>query len=468
MKQLPKEWKHANISAIFKKGNRTSPQNYRPVSLTSIVCKILESIIRDSVITHMTDNNLFSPKQFGFLAGRSTVLQLLKVLDIWTKILDQGGIIDVIYCDFMKAFDKVPHKRLLYKLEKYGITENTLGWIESFLNNRTQEVTINDAKSGSAPVTSGIPQGSVLGPILFVIYINDLPEVVDKDSYVFLFADDTKVCREIKSNADKVVLQMDIKNLLLWSEKWLLKFHPDKCVCMGVGYSEENQFQNTFYNMNGHVLKKTNCEKDLGVFFDDSLKFDKHINQTINKANCILGITKKTFDYMDKSMFCLLFKGLIRPHLEYAAPVWSPQQIKYKELLENVQRRATKLVPGLSKLTYPERLEHLKLPTLAYRRTRGDMINVYKIVYGGFDGSIRSMLPINMFGLRGNGKKIYIESCNKNIRGHNFTMRVRKLWNSLPEHVIQSESVKEFEGALDRHWSGQDLMYQDFKADIKI
>ena len=162
----------------------------------------------------MKENNLFSDKQFGFIMGRSTTLQLLHVLDIWTEILDQGGTLDVIYCDFMKAFDKVPHRRLVHKIEKYGIIGNILGWTKAFLSGRTQCVVLNDVKSKIAKVTSGIPQGSVLGPILFVIYINDMPEVVDKDSIVYLFADDTKVFRHIKSQEDTIQLQSDINSLL--------------------------------------------------------------------------------------------------------------------------------------------------------------------------------------------------------------------------------------------------------------
>ena len=186
------------------------PQNYRPVSLTSIICKTLESLVRDHIIEHMKLNNLFSEKQFGFISGRSTTLQLLHVLNIWTDILDQGGEIEAIYCDFMKAFDKVPHKRLIHK---YGIKGNVLGWIKAFLSNRTQCVNIGCATSNTALVTNGIPQGSVLGPILFVIYINDLPDIVDKDSHVFLFADDTKLFREINSPIDRIILQQDLSGL---------------------------------------------------------------------------------------------------------------------------------------------------------------------------------------------------------------------------------------------------------------
>ena len=223
-KKLPTQWKHAQVTAIFKKGSKTKAQNYRPVSLTSIICKLLESIVRDEIIDHMKTNKLFSPKQFGFIGGRSTTLQLLHVLNIWTEILDQGGELDVIYCDFMKAFDKVPHRRLAHKVNKYGIKNNVLGWITNFLSNRTQVVKVGNCNSEVRNVTSGIPQGSVLGPLLFVIYINDLPEVVSENSYVYLFADDAKVFREIKTHQDHIILQEDINKLMVWSNKWLLKF----------------------------------------------------------------------------------------------------------------------------------------------------------------------------------------------------------------------------------------------------
>ena len=439
------------------------------VNVLSRICAlyVMESIIRDAIIDHMKSNKSFSPKQFGFITGRSTVLQLLHVLNIWSEILDPGGNLDVIYCDFMKAFDKVPHKRLIYKTNKYGISGNVLGWISSFLNDRTQCVNINNVTSESAPVTSGIPQGSVLGPLLFVMYINDLPEVVDSKSFVFLFADDTKVFREINSEQDVNTLQKDIDNLLNWSNKWLLKFHPDKCVYMEVGHGNETKEQHK-YSMGGHNLSKSACEKDIGVDIDPHLQFETHINNIVNKANRILAIARKTFDCMDRVCFSYILKGLVRPQLEYAAPIWSPHLIKLKEIIENVQRRATKMVPGLSSLTYPERLRELNIPTLAYRRIRGDMIQVYKLTSGAYDKDFPTLLEKSTTGLRGNVKKLFIDRANKDIRKYNFSIRVRKIWNSLPNHVVNAESIESFEKGLDHHWKDQEVMYDNFKDEIKL
>ena len=478
-KTLPKEWKHANVSAIYKKQNKSLPSNYRPVSLTSIICKVLESIIRDAIVKHMNVNELFSKNQFGFLSKRSTILQLVRVLDIWSEILDQGGSLDVIYMDFMKAFDKVPHRRLVYKVGKYGIKGKLLNWINSFLSERTQCVVINGVTSGIGNVTSGIPQGSVLGPLLFVIYINDLPDLVDKFTLVFLFADDTKLFRHIQSSADVLILQSDIQKLSAWSKKWLLRFHPDKCVAMNLGNREHiisgyaytldgRKIEKSIYSMEGQALDITDCEKDLGVHIDKELNFEKHIALTTAKANRIMAIIFKTFDYMDETMFKQLYKSLVRPHLEYGAPVWSPYEGEMKKQLENVQKRATKRVPGLSGFEYPDRLKKLNIPTLAYRRVRGDMIQMYKLHYGFHDKSLPDMFTQNTRASQGHNKKYKVKGSTKNIRKYNFAVKSIPLWNSLPQHVVDSEDIKAFEIALDYHWEDQDIMYENFKADVNI
>ena len=208
---LPEDWKQAQISAIHKKGSRSEPGNYRPVSLTSIACKITESIIRDKILNHLRTNDLLSNRQYGFVGRRSTALQLLKILDDWSQILDEGGELDVVYTDFMKAFDTVPHRRLLKKLQSYGVQGKVLSWIGAFLIGRTQRVAVKGTYSSWSDVLSGIPQGSVLGPLLFIIYINELPEITK--SQLYMFADDCKLYRRIQDNTDQATLQGDISKL---------------------------------------------------------------------------------------------------------------------------------------------------------------------------------------------------------------------------------------------------------------
>ena len=304
---LPAAWKDANISAIHKKGNKHIAGNYRPVSLTSIVCKLLESFVRDALIEYMKVNNLISRKQFGFLSGRSTVLQLLRVLDQWTGILDRGGCVDVIYCDFMKAFDTVPHRRLISVLQYYGVDDPALSWIKDFLTDRRQRVIVNGQSSRWHTVTSGIPQGSVLGPVLFVVYINTMVEN-DTVSDIYLYADDTKVFKEVNTISDSQSLQQDINSLYTWTQDSLLRFHPEKCVAMRVGNSPDEV--PVTYTMGGVPLTISNEEKDLGVLIDSKLNFDRHIGVKVNKANSLVGLIRRSFEYIDPHVFKQLFKSI--------------------------------------------------------------------------------------------------------------------------------------------------------------
>ena len=271
----------------------------------------------------------------------------------------------------------------------------------------------------------------------------------------------SSMIRNIKNQLDSDILQQDINKLLDWSNKWLLKFHPDKCVSMSFGAGEPNT-----YWMDDNKLEQSHCEKDLGIHVDDNLNFKKHITTIVNKATRIMAVVRKTFDYMDEDVFKLVFKGLVRPHLEYGAPIWSPHNKNLIELIENVQRRATKTVPGLKDLSYEERLRKLKLPTLIYRRIRGDMITVYKFFNPecGFDPTLPSILPLHSEvtkrkNSKGHKFKLYIEGARKDVRKYNFSMRVRKVWNSLPAEVVEAESIKSFEAALDKFWEDRDLVY---------
>ena len=371
----PHDWKKAFVSPIYKKGSKSIAENYRPISLTSILCKMMEKFVRSCIVTHLFQNNLLSDRQFGFLTGRSTVLQLLYYLDNCVNIIADGGVVDTIYMDFSKAFDTVAHKRLLHKISAYGICGELLNWIKAFLTGRSQIVKVNGTESNPVDVISGVPQGSVLGPLLFVIYINDILDDINSDG--LLYADDTKIFRMISCENDALVLQDDIENLERWSEKWLLKFHPSKCHVLSLGRFENIQHTQRYKILNKeleHVFE----EKDLGVLIDSDLTFAEHISSKVNLANSVMGLIRRSFSYLDKHTFKKLYSAFVRPHLEYAQCIWSPKSKKYVDMIENVQRRATKLVDGLANCDYMDRLRYLDLPTLVYRRSRGDMIEMFK------------------------------------------------------------------------------------------
>ena len=205
---LPQDWTVARVVPIYKKGDRQSPSNYRPISLTAVPCKILESLIRDQMLSHLTEQRLLSEHQHGFRPKRSCSTQLLEVLDAWTRELECGNPVDVVYLDFQKAFDSVPHLRLLSKLRSYGITGKLLDWIASFLTGRKQQVVLEGHRSDWSDVASGVPQGSVLGPLLFLVYVNDLPDIIQCG--IKLFADDTKMYTSVSSTDDAALLQSDL------------------------------------------------------------------------------------------------------------------------------------------------------------------------------------------------------------------------------------------------------------------
>lgn len=454
--KLPTDWKKANIIPIFKKGDRREAANYRPVSLTSVICKIMEKVVRNKLLGHMQENNLLSKKQFGFLPGRSTLLQLLLTMEKWVEELESGNDVDIIYLDFQKAFDKVSHSRLLTVLTHYGVGGKYLNWIRDFLDERGQRVCHAGVCSQWNKVLSGVPQGSVLGPILFVIFINSLPEVV-AGSDICLFADDVKLYKGISSIAHHDELQADVNRLASWTQKALLRFNPSKCKSMTIFRTSNTRRR---YSLADSVLEFTEQERDLGVIIDSKLSFEAHMMEKAKKANRILGLIRHTFDYLDKSTFLQLYKSLVRPHLEYCNSVWQPHLVKHIKLIENVQRRATKLIPGLRDLSYEHRLKTLKLPTLEHRRKRGDMIETFKILNNHYDPElVGHLFEINPRTSRGTAFKLYKKYTRYNLRYHTFSYRVVDTWNSLPDTVVNADSVKTFERQLDKHWRNMPSVY---------
>lgn len=460
-KTVPKAWKIGHIKAIHKKGPKKICENYRPISLTSIVCKIMESIVRDAIMDYMTSHHYLSKQQFGFMPKRSTVLQLLKIIDEWTEALDNGKYIEAIYMDIQKAFDTVPHRRLMYKLQMYGISGDTFKWLENFLTDRLQYVEVNREKSSYKRVTSGVPQGSVLGPLLFIIYINDLPDKLLSTTY--LFADDTKIYQiydNDSNNNNHNTIQQDLDTLQQWSDNWLLKLHPQKCKRLIVKKPSQtiDLPPRHLYTIDNNTrltaeLTTVQQEKDVGVIFDNHLSFKHHINEIIKKASQMMGLIRRSFSELTPEVFRPIYVSLVRSRLEYAQAVWSPHLKTELLRLERVQRNATKQVNGFKALSYPERLQKLRLPTLAFRRKRGDMVELYKLTHGLYDEEVKLNLPINSNITRGHQYKLFKQRThNIDTRKYCFTNRVVDAWNSLPEDVVNSDTLNTFKNRLDKHW----------------
>ena len=360
---LPSDWKRANVTCIFKSGNKTKSSNYRPISITNILCRMLESVIKSAVMEHCKDSNIFRDSQYGFRERRGCILQLLTVFDTWSKYIDSDIPVDTVFFDFRKVFDSVPHKRLLLKLERLGVSRNVLKWISSFLSNRQQRVVINGQSSEWTDVSSGVPQGSVLGPLLFIMFVNDLPDEVK--SYCKLFADDAKLYKDLQNHEDFETFQNDLNKLCQWTIKWLMLFYVAKCKVMHIGRDNLRfEYEVTDNEGNTKVLKSVEIEKDLGVYVQENLKFDKHISLTVNRANRLVGLIKRAFSYLDEETLLVLYKTLIRPILDYGNTIWFPTLNKDIRAVENVQRRLTRLLPELSHLSYEERLRTLYLTTL--------------------------------------------------------------------------------------------------------
>ena len=245
------------MSPIFKKGDKTEPANYRPISLTCVLCKVLEHVVASGISKHFTEQNILSELQHGLWEKRSCETQLIMLVDELSKSMQSGKQTYLILLDFSKAFDKVAHEKILSKLHFYDIRGNILNWIKDFLDNRTQSVILNGTNSDNIAVSSGVPQGSVLGPILFLAYINDLPEQVR--SRVRLFADDTAMYLALDKQADSEILQKDLEILENWVKLWDMSFNPSKCQVIHV--TRRKTPLQTKYHLHGCVLESVPSAK---------------------------------------------------------------------------------------------------------------------------------------------------------------------------------------------------------------
>ena len=366
---IPSDWKLANVVPVHKKGEKSNVENYRPISLTSLVMKVMEKIIRDELFVRC--EHRLSEKQYGFLPNKSCTTQLISALDDMSQSLNSRADVDIIYFDFAKAFDSVNHDIILSKLKsEFGIDGLMLGFLRNYLQNRHQRVLIDGRFSDVVPVHSGVPQGSILGPLLFVLFINDIGSDLSPGTAIALYADDTKIWRKIVSYDDCIVLNDDIAKLYKWAVVNKMKFHPKKCKALSLSLKPVNYYILPFdrfsYELNDDVIDYCSVEKDLGISISSKLKWDSHINEIVGKATRQLGLIKRTCHFIrSTTQKKQLYISLVRSLFEHCGEIWGPiNNCSQLNRLESIQRRAVKWILGESHLKYSVYEYHLRLMKL--------------------------------------------------------------------------------------------------------
>lgn len=453
--ELPTAWKTSFILTLHKKGKKSDVSNYRPISITSSSCKVMESIIHDSISSYLLSNDLLSDHQHGFLKKRSTLTNLLHSIRNWHSSLDDKKSTDIIYIDFAKAFDSVSHPKLLHKLKSYGITGNIFKFISAWLADRYQIVKLEGYLSIPKLVRSGVLQGSVLGPLLFLIFINDLVDCIPPEAHPSLFADDIKLFSDSETintpNSPGTVycplLQSSLDAVFNWSRLWQLGIATSKCSCLSISNLRTPQPRS--YNINSFVLPQVTSCRDLGVIIDDKLSFSPHVLFTAKKASIRSYLISRCFHSRNPKILTTAFVAYVRPILEYVSPVWSPHLSRDIELLESVQRRFSKSFHNLSTLPYSTRLTRLSLPSLLSRRIKTDLSTCFLITNSltHLNSSI-FFTPRHSTTTRGHPFTLSKPKVRLNSSKFSFFCRVIDHWNSLPPNIVSAGLYSVFKARL--------------------
>ena len=452
--KLPIIWKIANIKPTFKKGQKNSPANWRPISLTCPACRGMESVINEKMTQYIIKNKLFSTIQHGFISNRSTQTQHLKFFNDLTQILNKKTNCDVIYIDFSKAFDKISHRKLILVLHHYKINPQIIAWITDFLHQRTQRTVVENKFSSVCAVTSGVPQGTVLAPKLFNLYLESLILNIDKkceQTKVYAFADDLKI---LSSNPQD--LQIALNTIESWSSNWNLQIQPSKSEHIFFPYSRNSSSSlNTFY-INQAPIPKSENVKDLGLILSNNLKWSNYISSITTKANMTAHTILRSFQTNNIKLIINLFNMYVRPTLEYNTCIWNPNLTKDINSVESVQRKFTKRLCQRNNIkfnSYNDRLKILKMETLETRRYKRDVIIMFKIYHNLIDIDFNEFFTstTSSYNLRGHSYQLNIPKHSSFTPRQNFfSNRILTIWNKLPEDLLNAQNLGIFKSKLNK------------------
>ena len=457
---IPLVLKTANIVPIHKGGSRGEPANYRPVALTSHLIKVFERVIRKHIVAYMEENNLFNPGQHGFRNGRSCLSQLIAHFDHISQLLENNHNVDVVYLDFAKAFDKVDFLVTMRKLHSIGISGKLGKWIYSFLTNREQAVSVNGITGNFSEVKSGVPQGSVLGPLLFLVLIGDIDQGT-ASAFISSFADDTRAAKAITTVEDVDALQTDLQAIYNWSQENNMEFNSPKFECLRYGNNIDIKENTGYKTPTGDPIKVVDHAKDLGIVMSSNGTFRQHVSRVISTANQLCGWVLRTFRTRQKLPMLMLWNSLIRPKLEYCCQLWCPTQTGDIQGLEQVQRSFIRKISGIQHLSYWQQLKELSMYSLERRRERYTIIYIWRIM----EGQVPNVSHSEQAGIQyvwhpRRGRNCIVPTVNlrgpkhfQTVRNASFGVRGPRIFNILPASIrnITGCPVDTFKRSLDKY-----------------
>lgn len=384
---FPDVWKIARVCPVLKSGDPSQMTNYRPISILCNFAKLLEISLYGYIYPAV--KNLISPHQHGFMESRSTITNLAVFSQYVASALDNHGQIDVIYTDFAKAFDRIDHGIILIKLNDFGFDESLIALIKSYLANRIQYVSYNGFDSKQFIATSGVPQGSNLGPLLFLLFINDLVQIIDCEKV--LFADDLKIYHAIENVEDCIFIQNQLQKIEVWCEENNLQLNIQKC--KSLTFTLKKQYTEFTYQLKSTDLSRCESIKDLGIVFDSKMSFNEHIKQSTTSALKMLGfIIRNCRNFHDPTALKTLYFSYVRSKLEYGSLIWYPFYNAQEVAVENVQRKFLKFLQYKISGVYPVRgyAQHLLLnafniQSLHLRRVLFAVSFIYKLIHNKID-----------------------------------------------------------------------------------
>ncbi len=449
---LPLDWVSANICPVYKKGDKHCVSNYRPISLTCILSKVLEKIVHAKLYSMLEENKLLSNHQYGFRRQRSTTTLLLSAVNDWGNTLNSHQSVHCLFLDMSKAFDSIPHERLLLKLQLFGVGGSLLLWFRNYLTTRRQRVVLNGIYSNWLPVTSGVPQGSILGPLLFIVYMNDLDNVITCDYK--MYADDVTLYHRIVSYDDCSFLQSNLDSFMQWCSRWQMSLQPHKCEALCI--TNKRLPIHFTYQCSNYSLKWSESVRYLGVVINSRLTWSDHCKSVCSRATGVLNLLRRKLYCCSSVAKSHAYCALILPMFLYSYQVWLPHYQKDILVLESIQKRAARWICN-SRLdpsccswdpTSDICISRLGWPSIMTRLTVSCLLFLFDLFHNRFAMSFFDYFQFNTSSTKSHPMTLVCKQSVVNAYRYSFFVNLIFIWNRLPFSIVSVSSRNIFRSSV--------------------